>query len=175
MNTSTKINSFRSQCAFWIATAGGAGLVPRAPGTAGSVVGIPILLFTTDWNLSSRLVFLAGLTLLGIWAAQVFDSGSGTQDNQKIVIDEVIGMYITGWTCPHTWISIAIAFALFRFFDVTKLPPVRQVDRWSKKPSHAGSFVGRWKNGIGVVADDVLAGFQGLIVMLVLQHWGILY
>src|SRR6185437_16096092 len=59
--------------AFWTATAGGAGLAPWAPGTAGTLVGIPIAYFTNDWALGARIALWLGLLALGTWAAAVFD------------------------------------------------------------------------------------------------------
>jgi phosphatidylglycerophosphatase A len=92
----------------------------------------------------------------------------GTGDNQNIVIDEVIGLGITAWTAGRDLKTLFAAFVLFRFFDVIKPPPVRQVDLWSKRQASP------WAGGFGVIADDIVAGFQALAVILVLQYYQVL-
>ncbi len=151
-----------------IATAMGAGLFPVAPGTMGTLVAMPLAYYSRDWSWFSRVALWLGLTLIGTWAAKVFDETMETGDNQNIVIDEVVGLGITSWTAGNdlkTWIA---AFLLFRFFDVLKPPPVRQIDGWSKKQSSP------WWGGFGVIADDIVAGFQGLAVILILQWMNVL-
>jgi phosphatidylglycerophosphatase A len=148
------------------ATALGAGLAPIAPGTMGTLVGLPIAYATNLWPVAPRVILWLGLTALGTWAAQVFDRMMKTGDNQCIVIDEVVGLGITAWTAGRHATTLAAAFVLFRFFDIVKPPPVRQVDSWSKK--HPA-----W-SGFGVMADDILAGFQALICVMLLQHFQLL-
>jgi phosphatidylglycerophosphatase A len=150
--------------ALFVATAGGAGLGPKAPGTFGAMVGIPIAYFTREWPVAFRLALWVGLTVIGTWSAQVFDEMMVSTDNQNIVIDEVVGMGITAWTVgDHLWGWVA-AFILFRLFDMWKPYPIRFVDRWSKKSPG-------W-SGFGVMADDILAGFYGLLFMVLLQFYG---
>src|SRR4051812_47143782 len=89
-----------------IATAGGAGLFPKAPGTAGAVVGVVIAYFTREWPLNARLALWGALLALGIWAGEIFDRTMKSTDNQNIVIDEVVGLGITAWTThnqPLAW------------------------------------------------------------------------
>lgn len=163
-----KIRGVEPALAFWVATASGAGLFPVAPGTMGTLVGLPLAFLVNDWSWPLRITFWIGLTLVGTWSARRMDQMMGTQDNQNIVIDEVIGMGVTAWTAGQgieTWIA---AFLLFRLFDVVKLPPVRQIDQWSKKQSNP------YWDGFGVIADDIVAGFQGLGVILILQILGVL-
>ena len=97
---------------------------------------------------------------LGTWAAGEFDRVSQSHDNQQIVVDEVAGQFIAAATAHTQW-EFLIAFALFRLFDITKPPPVRQLDRWSKKET----------SGFGVIADDLMAGLLALGVMCALQQW----
>jgi phosphatidylglycerophosphatase A len=152
--------------ALFVATAGGAGLLPKAPGTFGAIVGLPIAYFTQTWSLEARLGLWIGLTAIGTWSAQVFDQLMQSTDNQNIVIDEVVGMGITAWTAGTDWKSWLAAFILFRLFDIWKPYPIRLLDLWSKKSPG-------W-SGFGVMADDILAGFYGLIVMILLQKFGII-
>ena len=158
-----KVRGAKSVAAFWIATALGAGLFPIAPGTMGTLMALPIAYFTNEWDLTIRILFWLGLTVLGTWAATVFDQMMKTGDNQNIVIDEVIGLGITAWTAGRDLKTLAVAFVLFRIFDVIKPPPVRQLDQWSKNQSSP------WAGGFGVIADDMVAGLQALMVILVLQ------
>lgn len=157
-----------------ISTALGAGLFPFGPGTMGTLVAIPIAYFTCGWSWIARLALWAGLTVVGTWAAKTFDELMKSNDNQNIVIDEVVGYGITSWTIGTSGHGIIAAFLLFRFFDILKPWPVRSVDRWSKKKSKGGGELAKWKGGFGVIADDILAGFQGLIVILILQYFQLL-
>jgi phosphatidylglycerophosphatase A len=166
-----RIKSFRDAIAVVVATAGGAGLAPKAPGTAGTIVGIVVALAIREWPTSLKLGVWIFLALIGTWSARVFDEIMQTGDNQCIVIDEVVGFGITSWTLltiarGPAWIG---AFLLFRFFDVVKIFPVRLVDEWSKTKAKENTPLARWWGGFGVMADDILAGFQGLAVMIVLQ------
>lgn len=159
----------RAASALAIGTALGAGLVPFAPGTAGTLAALPVAYFTSDWHWSARVALWGSLLVAGTWAAKVFDETMGTSDNQNIVMDEVVGLGITAWTTGHDPAALLVAFVLFRFFDIVKPWPVRSIDRWSKKKASEGTATASWYGGLGVMADDVAAGFQGLLCMLVLQ------
>lgn len=144
--------------------------MPLAPGTWGTLVGIPLAYWTTDWDFSMRLCFWITLFALGTWSAKVWDEVHGTSDNQSIVIDEVVGYGITAWTIGHHSWGILVAFIAFRFFDIVKPPPVRQVDRWSHRAAQGSSSAwAAWLQGFGVMADDAVAGLQGLAVLALLQ------
>ena len=169
-----KVRGPRVISALAIGTAFGAGLVPVAPGTAGTLVAVPLAYYSFDWPLPLRILLWTTLTVAGTWAAKVFDETMGTSDNQNIVMDEVVGLGITAWTAGHNLPSLAAAFLLFRFFDVLKPPPVRNIDTWSKKKASEGTPLSQWYGGFGVIADDIVAGFQGLLCMLVLQWTHIL-
>lgn len=158
-----------------IATALGAGLFPIAPGTMGTLVGMPIAYFSSDWPIFERILLWLFLLIVGTWSAKIFDELMGTQDNQNIVIDEVVGLGITAWTAGQNLHTLIAAFILFRFFDILKPSPVRQIDEWSrKKASHKNHHLAAWWSGFGVMADDLVAGFQGLLVILILQKFHIL-
>jgi phosphatidylglycerophosphatase A len=161
----------RRSIALVIATALGSGLSPVAPGTFGTLVGIPIAYFTQGWAWSWRLVLWAAIFAAGTWAASAFDAMMGTKDNQHIVIDEVVGYGITAWTAGTHPIAIVAAFILFRLYDILKPPPVKQLDRWSHRKGSGPASLG---SGFGVMADDALAGLLGLITMLILQRFGVI-
>ena len=143
-----------------IATAGGAGFIPKAPGTAGSLVGIGLFgLITYGGWYNLYWPVLATILLVGIWSAGQVERIYG-HDASKIVIDEVVGQMITiGFLSRSANSAIAVevilGFLLFRFFDILKPFPLRRLERLPR--------------GIGVVADDVGAGIYGLIALIFLQ------
>ncbi len=138
-----------------IATWFGCGYAPKAPGTAGSLAAIVIA-----WALHAY----AGVTAMGmgwlaillsipgIWASDVVARESGGKDPQIVVVDEVVGQWMTlaGATALN-WKSWLLAFVLFRLFDIWKPPPVRQLERLP--------------GGLGIVADDAMAGVYGALVL----------
>jgi phosphatidylglycerophosphatase A len=148
-----------------IATAGGAGYVPIAPGTAGTAVAVPLAWLLADVGLLAYVGVTVAVTLLGIAAAHVADEAWGSHDSQRIVIDEVAGYLVTmTFVSRHDWIALVAGFVLFRVLDVVKPPPARWVD--SSMPG-----------GPGVVLDDVVAGVYGAALLwlgmqglAVLQH-----
>lgn len=139
-----------------IATAGGVGYSPVAPGTCGTAITVPLVWLLAGlpaWQFS--LVAIA-VTALGIAAAHVADRAWGTEDNQKIVIDEVAGYLITMIPVDrHGWAPLAVGFVLFRALDMLKPPPVRWLDN---------NLPGGW----GVVLDDAAAGVIGAAIL-----WGL--
>jgi len=164
-----KLRGPRAWTAFLTATALGSGLCPFAPGTAGSLVALPLAYAVSGWTDWSKLALWLLFAIVGTWAAKVFDGLMSTDDNQNIVIDEVIGIGIAAWTATD-WRVLAIAFVAFRLFDIIKIPPVRQADRWSKIAAErhlGGRHMARWIGAFGVIFDDVLAGVQALIVVKV--------
>lgn len=162
-----RIRGPKEACAAVIATGFGAGLSPVAPGTAGTLVGVPIVWLTADLPVPFRLALWLFLFLAGVWAAKEFDDNMESHDNQNIVMDEVVGYGITAWTAGTDIQTLLAAFFVFRVLDILKVPPVRQIDQWSKRGS-------AWMGGFGVMADDALAGFQGLLIMILLQYYKIL-
>lgn len=143
-------------------------------------MGVPLVWYSAAEPDSVRLSLWLGILILGTWAAKTLDQKMGTGDHQSIVIDEVVGFGISAWTAQNHAITLLVAFVLFRFFDIFKLPPVRQLDRWSKNQSPSSKSTGQasrltpWIGGVGVMADDVAAGLQTLLLVVLLQHFGIL-
>lgn len=144
-----------SHPAGWIATALGAGLSPRAPGTAGSLAALlPWWFLLRGLPLGWYVAVLAAGFLLGVWACEVSDRRLGMHDQGALVWDEVIGMWITLVAAPAPWWWMLVGFALFRLFDIWKPWPVR----WADRHVHGG---------LGVMLDDVIAGICALIVLQV--------
>lgn len=145
-----------------LATAGGAGYSPIAPGTCGTAVTVPLV-----WALSALPIWqwalvCVAITLLAIAVAHQADRVWETHDSQRIVIDEVAGYCITMMFVDRDhWAPLAVGFVVFRFFDIVKPPPVRWLDQ---------NLPGGW----GVVLDDALAGVMGAVVMVALGHFGVL-
>ena len=147
--------------AVWIATCGGVGYFPVAPGTAGSAVGIVLVaaLGRADVAPVGSWVLLAAAALsiffVGVWAGGRAEKFFGRTDPGHVVIDEVAGQLITFLARPDaSWKWLLAGFVLFRFFDVVKPFPARRAER----------LPGGW----GIMTDDVLAGLYGMAALLAL-------
>ncbi|HEU0276909.1 MAG TPA: phosphatidylglycerophosphatase A [Rhodanobacteraceae bacterium] len=137
----------------WIATALGAGLSPRAPGTAGSAVALlPWWFLLRGLPLAEYVAVLVLGFALGVWACGVADRRLAQHDQGALVWDEVIGMWITLTAAPAGWVWMVVGFGLFRLFDIGKPWPICVADR-------------RVGGGLGVMLDDVLAGVYALVVL----------
>ena len=144
--------------AHFIALGFGAGLSPVAPGTFGTLVAIPIALVLRAYAGDATYVAVTLVIFaVGAWASQVTGRALGAADHGSIVIDEVAAFLAVLFFTGTTPLRIAIAFALFRCFDIVKPPPVRQVDA-------------ALKNGVGVMLDDVVAAGYALLVFAVGQR-----
>lgn len=143
-----------------MATAGGAGYSPVAPGTCGTVVAVPLAYLTASMPWWAFLALTAAVTLLGIWAADRADRSWGTHDSGRIVIDEVAGYFVTVAAVDRAdWLVLLVGFVVFRALDIGKPPPVRAIDR-------------RVGGGAGVVLDDVAAGVYGCMLMVIAERAG---
>lgn len=138
-----------------IATWFGCGLSPFAPGTAGSLGAIAVawvLIHYAGWQTWWFIPLSLALVPVAIWSATVTADASGRKDPQLVVIDEVVGQWITLGGCVHlTGVGWVLAFCLFRLFDIWKPWPVRQLEALPK--------------GTGIVADDCMAGVYGALVL----------
>jgi len=135
----------------------GLGYAPFAPGTFGTLAGIPCfyLLAPLPWHL--WLLTWTALLFLSFWVAGAAGRHYGVVDDGRIVIDELLGYLATVAFLPFTWTSALLGFLLFRLFDITKPPPARWFDR-------------KLKNGIGVVLDDVAAGIYAALALRLLLY-----
>ena len=131
----------------FIATGAGSGYSPIASGTAGSAVGVA-LFAALAWGLGLStlplLAVTAAVTLVGVWAADRAEAIFGGKDDGHITIDEVAGQLISLLFLPLRWEVLVVGFFLFRFFDIVKPPPARQLESL--------------RGGLGVMGDDVFAG-----------------
>jgi phosphatidylglycerophosphatase A len=137
----------------FFATAGFVGLIPKAPGTFGTVVAIPIAFLLARGGPVFYLVATALLIAFSIYISEMHERVLGTHDSKQIVIDEVVGYLVAFAWLPMTWMAFLAAFIVFRFFDIVKPYPISVLDR-------------KVKGGLGVVVDDLAAG---LITNIILQ------
>ncbi len=141
-----------------LATGFGLGLLPYSPGTFGTLLGIPIFYFLEPKGPFAYMLITITVTVVGCIVAEIANHLFKEVDCQKIVIDEVAGYMVTMVWLPRTWQAIAAGFILFRIFDITKPGPIRYLER-------------KIKGGIGVVADDILAGiFANIILQIIYTH-----
>jgi phosphatidylglycerophosphatase A len=150
--------------AHFIAFGFGSGLAPFAPGTFGSLVAIPLTLWLLPayGDIGFGLIIL-GAFVLGVWVCDITGRRLGIADYGGIVWDEVVAMMLVLWLLPAlTWVWIGFAFVLFRIFDIIKLPPAHYFDV-------------RWKNGFGVMMDDIAAALHTLLVLALAQRIGALF
>jgi len=144
--------------AHFIALGAGSGLAPVAPGTFGTLAAIPLALLLRTYAGDAE--FIAAIVIVfavGAWASQVTGRNLGVPDHGAIVIDEVAAFLLILYFVGTDWIRVAIAFLLFRLFDIWKPPPIRQLDAVMK-------------NGVGVMLDDLLAAGYTLLVLALWQR-----
>jgi phosphatidylglycerophosphatase A len=149
--------------AYAAATFFGCGYFPVGPGTAGSIAAILIAVALHTYAGSNRGTFLLlSIVLLApaIWAAGRVAQYEFRKDPQIVVIDEVLGQWITlAGASTLNWKSFLAALLFFRLFDIWKPWPVRQLEGLS--------------GGTGIVADDVMAGLYGALAIFVLDRFRI--
>jgi len=135
----------------------GAGLAPRAPGTAGTLLGWAI-----GWALGGMvpgmLFFLACLFfVLGVWACGVTGRHLGVPDHGAMVWDEVAAFLLVLAVVPRELAWQVAAFVAFRFFDIAKPPPIRGLEH-------------RYRGGFGVMFDDVVAAAYTLLLLAAVKR-----
>lgn len=135
-----------------IATGLGLGYLPKAPGTWGTLLAFPLHFALVKLSPAGYLTALGILLVIAVAAAGAAEKILDFRDPGVVVIDEVIGMLIALIAAPKQVLYLAAAFLLFRFFDIVKPFPIRLVDQ-------------RLHGGIGIVADDLLAGIFTLLIM----------
>ncbi|HEY2744832.1 MAG TPA: phosphatidylglycerophosphatase A [Polyangia bacterium] len=157
-------SSKRGRPPLWVAlvaTSCGAGFVPFAPGHSGTLTAVALA-----WGLAHVGAWWYGLALfvvlaVGTLAAEAWGQATGVPDDQRIVVDEVAGYLATLMFVPRTWPNLVAGFFLFRLLDVWKPGPIGKADE----------TIG---GGVGVMADDLVAGVIGAFVMVALHYSGAL-
>ena len=135
----------------------GAGLSPVAPGTAGTLVAVPLYLALAQlawpWYLAIVVIGFAA----GIWLCGYTSKALGEHDHGGIVWDEIVGMYVTLLVAPVTIVGFVLAFVLFRVMDIVKPWPIRDLDH-------------RLGGGLGIMLDDLAAALYAAL-LLALYGW----
>jgi len=145
------VNTFAKTITTWF----GCGYSPIAPGTVGSLgaCGCVIILhsiFGYKWMMMLLIFGIIIFTILGIKLTNVLENLWG-KDPSKIVVDEVVGLWIAFLFVPFSYINLLIAFVLFRFFDILKPLGIRKLESLD--------------GGLGVMADDILAGIYANLIL----------
>lgn len=135
-----------------IATVFGVGYIGKGSGTIAAILCCIVWYLTGGGNPVTAAVVTLLITGVGVWSATVVEKYWGV-DSNRVVIDEVAGMCISMLFLPVTWFSVLLALLLFRFFDIVKPLYIRKAEDLP--------------GGIGVMADDVLAGVYTNILMQV--------
>ncbi len=139
----------------FLATGGYIGLIPAAPGTFGSLLGIPLAWLFSMLPAAGQIAATILFAAAAMWVAQKAEPLLGLTDPGAIVIDEVAGILVTFLLIPLTVETVSVGFVLFRILDIAKPFPIRFLER-----NLAG--------GIAVVADDLAAGAAANILLRIL-------
>lgn len=143
-----------------LATGCGVGFLPYAPGTAGTLLGIPIYLMLASLQWSLYLLTVITFTILSVYIASIAEMSFKEKDAPPIIIDEIAGFLWTMFLVSPDHFQITVGFLTFRFFDIVKPYPVRKIQQ---------TLPGGW----GVVMDDLAAGIYACVSLhLILKIWG---
>lgn len=148
-----------------LATCAGIGYAPWAPGTFGSLAGL-LLWYLVPESPAIQIGAILGLFVVGVWSGNHAERHFGGTDPSHVVVDEVVGMWITLLFNPVGWQGAVIAFLLFRLFDVIKPYPADRLEALH--------------GGLGVMADDAMAAIYANIslrlliyVLATFAHWAL--
>jgi len=142
---------------YFLATAIWSGYVPKAPGTAGSAVGMLLAWFFLSHDSAALLIATAICFFVGWWSSDVVEKDLGMEDPSIVVIDEVAGMWLSLLLVPANFILYLLAFGLFRLFDIWKPWPIDSLQHLH--------------GGLGIMLDDMLAGLYAFLVMQILLYF----
>ena len=145
-----------SHPAHFFALGFGSGLAPKAPGTFGTLVGLPLFWLISSLNLPLQISIILALFIVGVYVCDVTGKAIGVADHGGIVWDEIVAIMLVLAFLPPHWLSYLIGFALFRLFDIWKPYPICQFDA-------------QLKNGFGVMFDDLLAAIYAILAYKVLE------
>lgn len=125
----------------------GSGLSPKAPGTVGTLMAVPLYWLMSDWGLLQYTAVVLLAALAGIWICGAASRELGVHDHGGIVWDEFVGYWVAMWAVPFDWGWALLGFIVFRVFDIAKPWPISWLDQ-------------RVKGGFGIMVDDLLAGLM---------------
>ena len=140
--------------AVFLATGFGVGLLPKAPGTWGSVLAVALAwpIYVAVGQIGLTIAAFAAFAI-GVWSSNVCIGKYGAEDPKQVVVDEIAGQWLVLLVVPPGLLDYALGFILFRVFDILKPWPVSWADRTIK-------------GGLGVMLDDILAAVYAIIVLL---------
>jgi len=136
----------------FIAFGFGSGAMPVAPGTFGTLVGIPFYLAMQSLPPLHYFLITVAAILISIWICHKVSRDIGVHDHPGMSLDEIIGFLVTMFLAPHGWLWIGLGFLLFRLFDIWKPWPIGYIDD-------------KVSGGLGVILDDVIAGIVSCIIL----------
>jgi phosphatidylglycerophosphatase A len=138
----------------------GSGLAPKAPGTFGTLVALPLYALLLALSLSAGQIacLCLPLVLFGIWVCDKSCRDLGVHDHGGVVWDEIVAMLLVLTVVPVTLPGWGLAFLLFRLFDIAKPWPIRWLDE-------------RVHGGFGVMLDDLVAALFSIVLLMPLAHW----
>lgn len=136
----------------------GSGKAPFAPGSFGTLVGIPFAWLLALFSPLASALVIAVFFLFGIVVCDSAARQMGEHDHPSIVWDEVVGFLITVWAVPFGWWQMILGYGLFRFFDIVKPWPIKVADQ-------------RVNGGLGIMLDDVIAGIMAAVPLLLIDRF----
>lgn len=155
LTPTTKLPSFDQLVTnprLFLALGFGSGLAPKAPGTFGTLMAVPVFMLLQLLPWSGYLAVVVASAGIGIYLCDYAGKYLGVSDHGAIVWDEFVGFWITMLFAPNSWLWLVYGFLLFRVFDILKPWPIGWADQ-------------KVKGGFGVMLDDILAGLMALAVL----------
>ncbi len=130
------------------------GLLPKAPGTFGTLGAVPLVLAVQVFGTVSSALFIGVFILIAVWSSGLSQRLLGRKDPGEVVIDEAAGLLLTFFLLPLTWHVLIPGFVLFRLFDIFKPFPIKRLEKIN--------------GGKGIVLDDLLAGIYANLALRIL-------
>ncbi|HPA16035.1 MAG TPA: phosphatidylglycerophosphatase A [Desulfobacterales bacterium] len=151
---------FKKEAVVFLATGCFVGKIPFAPGTLGSIAGLPFCFFLSKMNLWPAILFIAAFFAFAVWVSNRAEEILKSKDPGSIVIDEICGMMVTFAGLPFNAYIAVSGLIAFRVLDIVKPFPIRYLEK-------------KLSGGTGIVLDDVAAGvISNLIMRAVLSVTG---
>lgn len=141
----------------FISSAFGTGYIKDAPGTFGSLTGLIIWILFAPQNYYEQIPIILCIVFVSIAFSSLAEEIYQSKDDQRIVIDEVAGMWIAVAFLPKTWLFFVLGFILFRVFDITKPLFIKKTQIF--------------KGGLGITIDDIFAGIFANVILQVLNWY----
>ena len=135
-----------------LGTGFGVGLIPKAPGTMGTVMAIPFYYVMQYGSVVVYLTVTMATFVAGIWICQITADWLKQTDPPAVVWDEMVGYLVTMTAAPTGWYWMLTGFVLFRFFDIIKPWPINWADK-------------RFHGGFGIMLDDLIAGIAAAFLL----------